>query len=226
MEIVLIRHGEPEWVRDGLNVHNPPLTERGRRQARSMAEHLRDEHFDEVHCSPLVRARQTAEPLFGVLGRPESIEPWLEEIRNDPLWHGTPQERADEAYRQERARASQDRWDGIEGGEPPREFVARIHFGNEQFLAGRGMQPIAAGLPMWQISEPDRRIALVAHAGTNSVIICAMLGITPTPWEWDRFMIGHGSICRLQSMEMGDGHSFALKRLGDDEYLASADRTR
>ena len=29
MEIVLIRHGEPEWVRDGLNVVDPPLTERG-----------------------------------------------------------------------------------------------------------------------------------------------------------------------------------------------------
>ena len=26
MEIVLIRHGEPEWVLDGLNVDNPPLT--------------------------------------------------------------------------------------------------------------------------------------------------------------------------------------------------------
>ena len=27
MEIVLIRHGEPEWVRDGLAVVDPPLTE-------------------------------------------------------------------------------------------------------------------------------------------------------------------------------------------------------
>ena len=26
MEIVLVRHGEPEWVRDGLNVVDPPLT--------------------------------------------------------------------------------------------------------------------------------------------------------------------------------------------------------
>ena len=37
MEIVLIRHGEPEWVRDGLNVVDPPLTERGRRQAERVA---------------------------------------------------------------------------------------------------------------------------------------------------------------------------------------------
>ena len=37
MEIVLIRHGEPEWVRDGLNVVDPPLTERGLRQAERVA---------------------------------------------------------------------------------------------------------------------------------------------------------------------------------------------
>ena len=41
MEIVLIRHGEPEWVRDGLNVVDPPLTERGIRQAERVAVALR-----------------------------------------------------------------------------------------------------------------------------------------------------------------------------------------
>ena len=48
MEIVLIRHGEPEWVLDGLNVDNPPLTSRGHRQAAAMAEYLRGQEFDEV----------------------------------------------------------------------------------------------------------------------------------------------------------------------------------
>ena len=40
MEIVLIRHGEPEWVRDGLNVVDPPLTERGHRQAECVSDAL------------------------------------------------------------------------------------------------------------------------------------------------------------------------------------------
>jgi broad specificity phosphatase PhoE len=48
MEIVLIRHGEPEWVRDGLNVVDPPLTERGRRQAECVADALDGEQFDEI----------------------------------------------------------------------------------------------------------------------------------------------------------------------------------
>ena len=103
MEIILIRHGQPEWVRDGLNVVDPPLTELGRRQADLMGEALGDGDFDEVLVSPLQRARQTAAPLYSALGRDEVIEPWLEEIR-DPSWHGTPAEKAEHAYREMRDR--------------------------------------------------------------------------------------------------------------------------
>lgn len=224
MKIVLIRHGEPEWVRDGLNVDNPPLTERGHRQARAMSEMLASEHFDEVHVSPLLRARQTAAPLFGALRRAEVVTHWLEEIRN-PIWHGTPQEKADLAYQQERARPSHERWEGIEGGESVRDFVARIREACGLFLAERGVEQVAGPLPVWRVADPDRRIAFVAHAGTNSCIVSQLLGLEPVPWEWDRFVIGHASITRLESFALGDGHSFGLTRLSDTEHLAPTDRT-
>ena len=225
MEIVLIRHGQPEWVLDGLNVDNPPLTERGRRQAEMMARYLRREHFDEVLCSPLVRARQTAEPLLAALGREQCVEPWCEEIRN-PLWHGTPQERSIEAYRQEREKASHERWKGIEGGEPVSDFADRIRLGCSLFLAERGVRRQETALPVWQIDEPGKRIAIVAHAGTNSIVICHLLGLEPTPWEWDRFVIAHASVSRLEAMQMGDGFGFSLTKLSDNEFLPLADRTR
>jgi len=225
MEIVLIRHGEPAWVVDGLNVDNPPLTGRGRRQAAAMAGSIAAERFDEVCCSPLVRARETAAPLFDALGLDEHVEDWLEEIRN-PLWHGTPEEKAAEAYRQERAKASHERWNGIDGGEPVRDFVDRIRLGCSLFLEERGVRRIESPLPLWHVDDPDRRLALVAHAGTNSVVICHLLGLEPTPWEWDRFVLGHASVSRIESFEMGDGHSFGLSRLADVEFLPLADRTR
>ena len=96
---MLIRHAQPEWVRDGLNVVDPPLTELGRRQAEALATAMAGQEFDEVLVSPLLRARQTAEPVLEALGRAEDIDMWLEEIR-DPKWHGTPAERAAEAYRE------------------------------------------------------------------------------------------------------------------------------
>ena len=68
---------------------NPPLTELGHAQADRLAKSLVDEAFDELYVSPLVRARQTAAPVWDVLGRPEVVEDWLEEIR-DPEWHGSP----------------------------------------------------------------------------------------------------------------------------------------
>lgn len=225
MEIVLIRHGQPEWVKDDLNVENPPLTELGRRQAERMAEALAGEHFDEVYASPLLRARQTAAPLFAALGRSEQIAPWLEEIR-DPSWHGTPAEKAQHAYEELRNRVAEERWDGLVDGESIREFTARIHAGATEFFGERGMVRSEVELPIWQITEPGRRIALVAHAGTNSTTIAHLLGIPPTPWEWDRFALGHTSISRLEAMPLADGFTFSLTKLSDVEHLDPDQRTR
>lgn len=225
MEIVLIRHGEPEWVRDGLTVVDPPLTDLGRRQAELLAERLRADEFDEVLVSPLVRARETARPLLEALGREEVVEPWLEEIR-DPVWHGTPAEKAAEAYAELRGRKAEDRWHGLEGGESMRDFVARIRAGATAFLADRGVVRTGLDLPVWQVEEPGARIALVAHAGTNSVTIAHLLGLDPVPWEWDRFVIGHTSVSRVEAMKLDDGYTFGLSKLSDLEHLDPEQRTR
>jgi probable phosphoglycerate mutase len=224
MELVLIRHGEPEWVREGLNVVDPPLTERGRMQAERVAQTLRDEHFDEIIVSPLLRARQTAAPLLELQGRAEAIEPFLEEIR-EPNWHGTPFELARTAYEEDRNRAADERWNGLTGGEPPREFVERVRTGAEVYWSSRGLSRASHILPMWQLDQPGRRVAVFAHAGTNGVLLCQLLGLDPVPWEWDRFVTHHASITRLSTMAMRDGHTFALNRLSDVEHLPLDART-
>jgi probable phosphoglycerate mutase len=225
MELVLIRHGQPEWVRDGLNVVDPPLTELGHRQAGALATAMVGQELDEVLVSPLLRARQTAAPVLEALGRDEDIDLWLEEIR-DPKWHGTPAERAAEAYRELNSRAAVDRWRGLTGGEDIREFVDRIRLGAEKFLQERGVHRMEGELPVWHIAEPGKRIALIAHAGTNTIVICHLLGLPPTPWEWERMVLRHASISRLEAIPVGDGYTFSLTALSDVEHLAAADRTR
>ncbi len=225
MEIVLVRHGQPEWVRDGLNVVDPPLTDLGHRQAAAMATQLLGDTFDEILVSPLLRARQTAAPLYDMLDRVETIEPWLEEIR-DPSWHGTPAEKAEKAYREMRERPVHRRWDGLEDGESIRAFTDRIHAGASQFLADRGVVRRDTDLPVWAIAEPGRRIALVAHAGTNSVTMGHLLGLEATPWEWDRFVMGHASISRIEALPVHDGFTFSLTALSNLEHVDPADRTR
>ena len=67
---------------------------------------------------------------------------------------------------------------------------------------------------------------MFAHAGTNGVILCHLLGLDPVPWEWDRFVTGHASITTAgRPMKLGDGHTFSLTKLSDVEHLDVDDRT-
>jgi probable phosphoglycerate mutase len=224
VEIVLIRHGQPEWVRAGRSVVNPPLTELGHEQAGLLAAGL-DDDFDEVLVSPLDRARQTAAPVFAKFGRDEEIDPWLEEIR-DPEWHGEPAEVAQNSYREFRARSAELRWDGFVGGESVRGFTDRIHSGAYSFLLDRGVERPGQQLPVWSIEAPDRKICLIAHAGTNAVLIAYLLGLEPTPWEWDRFPLGHTSVTRVVAVRVQDAYTFGIRQLSNVDHLPVDKRSR
>ncbi len=228
MELYLIRHAEPQWVLDGANVVDPELTSRGYRQAEAVAEALDGIHFDEILSSPLRRPQLTAAPMLRTRHTRLQIAPWLEEIR-EPNWHGLPATLAADAYANDRKLIAEDRWKGLPGGESPRDFVERIVAGCTEFLAERGVRRSPQPLPVWEFDPEvpdDRRIALFAHAGTNGVVLCHVLGIEAVPWEWDRLSTGHASISVLSSMTVGDGHTFMLSELSNVEHLARADRTR
>ncbi|WP_239110645.1 histidine phosphatase family protein [Phycicoccus sonneratiae] len=75
--LVLVRHGETEWSATGRHTGRTdvPLTERGEAQARSLRPALESMAVARVLCSPLARARRTAE-LAGL--SPETDEDLLE----------------------------------------------------------------------------------------------------------------------------------------------------
>ena len=76
MLLYLIRHGEPDYTTD-------TLTEEGWNQARLVADRLVVSGIDEIHASPMGRARQTAAPTAEKLGLPIIIEPWAYELGKD-----------------------------------------------------------------------------------------------------------------------------------------------
>ncbi len=63
MELILIRHGETDWNREGKvqGLSDIELNSDGRRQARQLALSLKDANIDRIYSSPLLRARQTAQ---------------------------------------------------------------------------------------------------------------------------------------------------------------------
>jgi probable phosphoglycerate mutase len=226
MELVLVRHAQPEWVRDGvLDALDPALSELGHRQAQAAASVLAAEHFDEVWVSPLARARQTAAPYHAATGTQVQVAPWLEELR-DPQWHGMPPDAADAAYAELTGRHPADQWEGIAGGESIRDFTDRVRTAATAFLLERGVTRVDHELPSWDVADPGRTVLLVAHAGTHAVLIAQMLGLSPTPWEWDRFVLGHASITRLRAVPVHRGHTFGLIALSNVEHLPVDARTR
>jgi 2,3-bisphosphoglycerate-dependent phosphoglycerate mutase len=78
---LLVRHGETDWNAEGrLQGHTDrPLSDYGRRQARQLAEELRDEQLDAIYASDLARARETAEIVGGRLDLPVVLDPELRE---------------------------------------------------------------------------------------------------------------------------------------------------
>jgi broad specificity phosphatase PhoE len=79
IEIVLVRHGETEWSRDGKHTGNTdvPLTERGREQAKALGAALEGRSFLRVLTSPLSRAADTASLAgFGAAESRDELREW------------------------------------------------------------------------------------------------------------------------------------------------------
>jgi phosphoserine phosphatase len=75
MIIYFIRHGESEGNKENTHQHtNTPLSDGGIKQAESLAERLKDVHFDLIYSSTSTRAVQTAELINKKLN--VKIEPW------------------------------------------------------------------------------------------------------------------------------------------------------
>lgn len=160
--IYLLRHGAVEYLNpDGTRVENArgvALTPTGREQATRLAELLADVELDRVVHSDLPRTRETAEIVLGD-GRALTPEPAPEfrEVHIGDI-DRVPSDRlkTELAYGFEAAidpRAS------FPGGEPFGEFFERVVVGFENLLR-----------------QPDwTRMLLVAHGGTNRVILSWMV---------------------------------------------------
>lgn len=224
MLLRLIRHAEPAYVVDGTLHNNPELTARGHRQARRLAE--RDwGHVDELWVSPMVRAQQTAVPLADALGLEPVTYGWMHEIRVPDAWEGSPIDRYAEAFERLNLRAIAELWDGIPGGESFRDFHERVTRGLGATLQGYGAEPVVTedGDPdLW--SEPDdASVLFVAHGGTNAVTLCHLLGVSPTPWEWDRFDSAHTSVATLRTRPVAHAVAFGMTGFGDVAHLLGAE---
>ena len=144
-----------------------------------------------------------------------------------PDWDGRPGEEVERIFREARQRTPQQWWDGLAGGESFGHFHDRVAATTAEELEARGVRRDDAGrLHLWHVKDTGSRIAIVAHAGTNSVALGWLLDVAPAPWEWERFVLGHCSLARVKSVGIAGANAFSLRSFNDQEHLPENLRTR
>ena len=89
MKIYLVRHGETDWNQAGLlqGQTDIALNAQGLEQAREASERLKEVPFEIAFCSPLIRAKRTAETIIGDRKITLTTDERLRELNFGP-WEG------------------------------------------------------------------------------------------------------------------------------------------
>jgi probable phosphoglycerate mutase len=161
--LLLIRHGENEFVKTGkLAGHLPEvhLNERGQKQAAELAEALGKLPIKAVYSSPLERARETAAPLAAALG----LEPV---IRAGLIETGI----GDWAGQELKALSKLPEWKIVQGAPSRFRFPNGESFGECQARLVTEIETIA------HAHKPDEIIVCVSHADPIKLVTAYYLGM-------------------------------------------------
>jgi broad specificity phosphatase PhoE len=221
--VTLLRHGEPDWAPGGgASVADPGLTAYGAAQARAVAAVLAPSGVDAIYVSPLRRAQETSAPLVAATGAPAITLDALAEI--DAGATGMTQEQVDRYFVEAMRRPLVQHWEGWPAGESFRDFHRRITGAAADLLGRHGIH--AATHPeftCWRVPPASLSLVVVAHGGTNAVLLTHLLDVPPVPWEWMRFESELASFSVVQARPIGEGdHVWSLQNFNEIDPLRAA----
>ena len=174
MELILIRHGLPQLVENDEGIPaDPPLSATGKQQAELLGSWLANASIDYLYTSPMLRARQTAEPLERVKGLKAEQRDGVAEFDRESTNY-IPSEQLKEI--------DFDRWQRLMRGEVDIDFP--------EFSRGVGatLGDIVAG-------HRGQKVAVTCHGGVINAWACHVLDMqprmffNPTYTSVNRFMI-------------------------------------
>ena len=157
--ILLIRHAPVDYL-NGKSCclgsrTDAPITPAGRAAAAALAPKLREMEIASVWSSPLLRCRQTAEAMSCAL--PSGLAPGLAEL-DCGQWDGLSFDEIRARFPEDYARRGLDPSLPPPGGEAPAD------------AARRGLDALYD-----LIARTQGNLAVVAHAGINRAMLCALL---------------------------------------------------
>lgn len=200
MRLILIRHGETEWnVTLQYQGHaGVPLNERGREQARRVAERIRRQQAVALYASDIVRAWETAGIVGECLGLTPRTMPELREI-DVGKWEGlTPEQ----LYRQYPDHMR----------EYDRDPARTVRLGGESY-AQLQTRALAAMQTIHAAHRADETVLAVSHGGTIRALLCHVIGLDLA--HFGRMWLDNGSLTELRYGR----HGWRLIRLNDAAHL-------
>ena len=185
MKIYLIRHGETDWNQAGLlqGQTDIALNAQGLEQAREAAERLKEVPFEIAFCSPLIRAKRTAETIIGDRKITLTTDERLRELNFGP-WEGVDIRTIKDAASQPFTNPGS--YIPPEGAESFAQLYKRSGEFVDQVL-----------LPLEGIYET---VLVVAHGGVNRSILNPILNIPV-----DDFWRMHMGNCATAILDCTDG---------------------
>jgi broad specificity phosphatase PhoE len=151
--LLLVRHGETDWNRDGRwqGHSDTHLNDIGRAQSERVAGEL--DGVDVIYSSGLARARETAEIIGARLGLPVRFDERLRE-RSFGAWEGLTTAEIEAKFRDAHLRWLAGEGQGADDAEPFDAFDRRVEEALEEILE----------------RHPAQTVLIVAHGGTIRVI--------------------------------------------------------
>ncbi|MDO5424256.1 MAG: histidine phosphatase family protein [Eubacteriales bacterium] len=233
MRILLIRHGDPDYVHD-------TLTEKGHKEAALLAEKMKKEPVSDFYVSPLGRAKDTASYTLAKVGREAKVLDWLEEFPARVDINGAPEliraypdtRMEDGRYRKRIA------WDMVPGywTEHPEYFSAegwresevakrsdmiplyeRAAEGFDGLLRSYGY--VREGAHYRVERESEETIACFCHFGVSCVILAHLWEVSPFVL-WHSLAMAPTSVTEVVTEEREKGIAyFRALRIGDVSHL-------
>jgi broad specificity phosphatase PhoE len=156
--LVLIRHGQTDWNVEGRwqGQADPPLNERGREQARRVAQYQSQFGFAALYSSDLRRAMETAQTIGAEMGMEVIPEPRLRET-NLGKWQGMLSADIQAQYPDEFRRWHES---PLTAHPPEGEDIPA--------LAARVLEAINEIIAR----HPKRRVGIVAHELPIAIVLC------------------------------------------------------
>jgi len=205
-ELILVRHGEPTHVRDGLTGGwtDSALTELGRVQAAAtggrLAEMFAQRPFA-FYSSDLRRARETAEIISEHVGIPALLESGLREFNNGEAANKTLAETEGMVTTPPEAREAALDWAPYPGSETWRTMTVRV---------GECLDTIAR--------EAASTALIVSHGGSGQAVITWWLGLTDLVGE--RAIAFDLDLCSITHLTLNRWEERTITKLNDMAHLA------